>query len=106
MAAFREVMEQQGLFCASYSDPRSHFFVTPKAGEKLDPHRPTQLGRALKELGVKMIAAYWPRARGRSERNFGTWQGCLPQELLLASVTGLAEANRFRHERYIGEFNQ
>jgi transposase len=106
MAAFREVMEQQGLFCASYSDRGSHFFVTPKAGEKVDPHRPTQLGRALKELGVKMIAAYSPQARGRSERNFGTWQGRLPQELRLAGITGLAEANRFLRERYIGQFNQ
>jgi hypothetical protein len=44
MAAFREVMEQQGLFCASYSDRGSHFFMTPKAGEKVDPHRPRQLG--------------------------------------------------------------
>lgn len=106
MAAFRDVVERRGLFCASYSDRGSHFFVTPKAGEKVDPQRPTQLGRALKELGVKMIAAYSPQARGRSERNFGTWQGRLPQELRLAGITGLAEANRFLRERYIGQFNQ
>lgn len=106
MAAFREVIEGEGLFCASYSDRGSHFFVTPKAGAKVDPHRPTQLGRALKELGVKMIAAYSPQARGRSERNFGTWQGRLPQELRLAGITTLEEANRFLRERYIDEFNQ
>jgi hypothetical protein len=53
-----------------------------------------------------MIAAYSPQARGRSERNFGIWQGRLPQESRLASVTVLAEANRFRRERYIGQFNQ
>jgi transposase len=79
MAAFREVIETRGLFCASYSDRGSHFFVTLKAGEKADPHRLTQLGRALKELGIKMIAAYSPQALGRSERSFGTWQGRLPQ---------------------------
>ena len=106
MAAFREVIERQGLFCASYSDRGSHFFVTPKAGAQVDPHRPRQLGRALKELGVKMIAAYSPQARGRSERNFGTWQGRLPQELRLAGITTLEEANRFLRERYIHEFNQ
>lgn len=106
MAAFREVIERKGLFCASYSDRGSHFFVTPKAGAKVDPHRPTQLGRALKELGVKMIAAYSPQARGRSERNFGTWQGRLPQELRLAGITTLEEANRFLRERYIHEFNR
>ena len=82
MAAFRDVIERKGLFCASYSDRGSHFFVTTKAGAKVDPHRPTQLGRALKELGVKMIAAYSPQARGRSERNFGTWQGkCARRDL-------------------------
>jgi transposase len=75
MAALREVIETRGLFCSLYSDRGSHFFVTVKAGDKVDRHRVTQVGRALKELGVKMIAAYSPQARGRSERSFGTWQG-------------------------------
>jgi transposase len=105
MAALREVIENKGLFCALYSDRGSHFFVTPKAGEKVDKHRLTQVGRAMKELGVRMIPAYSPQARGRSERSFGTWQGRLPQELRLASITGVEEANRFLRERYIGEFN-
>src|SRR5271168_5663157 len=83
MAGLREVIEVQGLFCALYSDRGSHFFHTPKAGEKVDKHRVTQVGRALKELGVQMIPAYSPQARGRSERSFGTWQGRLPQELRL-----------------------
>ncbi len=47
----------EGLFCALYSDRGSHFFVTVKAGEKVDKHRLTQVGRAMKELGVQMIAA-------------------------------------------------
>ena len=46
----------------------------------------TQVGRAMKELGVQMIPAYSPQARGRSERNFGTWQGRLPQELRLRGI--------------------
>src|SRR5450759_2321857 len=79
MVGLREVIETDGLFCSLYSDRGSHFFVTPKAGEKVDKHRLTQVGRALKELGVQMIPAYSPQARGRSERNFGTWQGRLPQ---------------------------
>jgi len=106
MAALREVIETQGLFCALYSDRGSHFFVTPKAGEPVDKHRLTQIGRALKELGVQMIPAYSPQARGRSERNFGTWQGRLPQELRLAGISQLEEANRFLRERYIAEFNR
>jgi len=106
MAGLREVIENKGLFCALYSDRGSHFFVTVKEGEKVDKHRLTQVGRAMKELGVQMIAAYSPQARGRSERSFGTWQGRLPQELRLAGITSMEEANVFLRERYIPEFNQ
>jgi len=101
----REVIESKGLFCALYSDRGSHFFVTPKAGEKVDKNRLTQVGRAMKELGVQMIPAYSPQARGRSERNFGTWQGRLPQELRLAGITTQEGANEFLREHYRGVFN-
>src|SRR5208282_621862 len=83
----------------------SHFFVTAKAGEKVDKHRLTQVGRALKELGIQMIPAYSPQARGRSERNFGTWQGRLPQELRLAGITTVDGANAFLRSHYMAEFN-
>jgi len=106
MAGLREVIERQGLFCALYSDRGSHFWQTPKAGGKVDSHRVTQVGRALRELGIQMIPAYSPQARGRSERNFGTWQGRLPQELRLRGITTVEEANRFLREHYITEFNQ
>ncbi|MGI9071557.1 MAG: hypothetical protein ACR2JB_09655, partial [Bryobacteraceae bacterium] len=92
-------------FCALYSDRGSHFFVTRRAGEKVDPHRLTQVGRAMKELGVQMIPAYSPQARGRCERSFGTWQNRLPQELRLAGIGTLEQANAFLRERYIAEFN-
>jgi len=105
MAGLREVIESKGLFCALYSDRGSHFLVTVKAGEKVDKQRLTQVGRAMKELGVQMIPAYSPQARGRSERSFGTWQGRLPQELRLAKIGDREKANQFLRERYIGEFN-
>jgi transposase len=105
MAAVREVIERKGLFCALYSDRGSHFWYTPKAGSKVDPHRLTQLGRALRELGVQMIPAYSPQARGRSERSFGTWQGRLPQELRLHGITTVEAANQFLREHYVQEFN-
>jgi transposase len=105
MAGLREVIETKGLFCSLYSDRGSHFFVTVKAGEKVDKQRPTQVGRAMKELGVQMIAAYSPQARGRSERSFGTWQGRLPQELRLAGIGTVEAANQFLRDRYIEEFN-
>jgi transposase len=105
MKGLRTVIESQGLFCALYSDRGSHFFVTPKAGEAVDKQRLTQVGRAMKELGVQMIPAYSPQARGRSERSFGTWQGRLPQELRLAGITSPEQANRFLRDSYIAQFN-
>src|ERR1035437_2653848 len=60
----------------------------------------------LKELGVHMIPAYSPQARGRSERNFSTWQGRLPQELRLRGIQTLEGANTFLSEHYIAEFNR
>src|ERR1022692_3022325 len=104
MAGLKEVIERKGVFCALYSDRGSHFWWTPKVGGKVDYHRRTQVGRALHELGVQMIPAYSPEARGRSERNFGTWQGRLPQELRLHQLRTLEAANRFLREDYIPDF--
>lgn len=106
MPAVREVIQRQGVFCALYSDRASHFFVTPKAGGKVDESRVTQFGRALKELGIKMIPAYSPQARGRMERSYRTWQGRLPQELRLRKITKVEEANRFLRQQYQSEFNR
>ena len=53
-----------------------------------------------------MIAAYSPQARGRSERNFGTWQGRLPQELRVRGINELARANEFLRNECIAEFNR
>jgi len=105
MAAIREVIASKGLFCALYSDRGGHFFYTPKAGEPVDRQRPTQLGRALQELGIRMIPAYSPQARGRMERNYSTWQGRLPQELRLRGINSLEAANAFLRNEYIAEFN-
>jgi transposase len=106
MAGLRVVIEKHGLFCALYSDRGSHFWLTPKAGEAVDKQRLTQVGRALRELGIEMIPAYSPQARGRSERSFGTWQGRLPQELRLRGIKTLEEANRFLRGQYVGAFNR
>lgn len=105
LSALREVVKTRGVFCSLYSDRAAHFFVTPKAGEKVDKTRVTQVGRALHELGIKMIPAYSPQARGRSERSFGTWQGRLPQELRLRGIRDRGKANEFLKEQYVKEFN-
>ena len=106
MTALREVIETKGVFCSLYSDRAGHFFV-PLKGQRnrVDAGKLTQVGRALQELGVKMIPAYSPQARGRSERNFGTWQGRLPQELRLRGITNLERANEFLRTEYSAEFN-
>src|SRR5436189_3274555 len=106
MAGLRTVIAEQGLFCALYSDRASHFFLTPNAGGAVNHDRLTQVGRALKELGIQLIPAYSPQARGRSERGFGTWQGRLPQELRLRGIVTLEGANQFLREHYIAEFNR
>src|SRR6202795_2573359 len=106
LQALREVVGGQGVFCALYCDRASHFFETPKAGGRIDEQRVTQVGRALRELGNRMIPAYSPQARGRSERSFGTWQGRLPQELRLRGIRTVEAANVFLREHYIAEFNR
>jgi len=103
--ALRHVIAQHGLFCSLYTDRGSHYFETPAAGGKVDPNRLTQVGRALKQLGIEHIAAYSPEARGRSERMFGTLQDRLPKELRLAGITTPEAANRFIAEVYLPEHN-
>ena len=106
LAGLQEVVERKGVFCALYSDRASHFWLTPRRERRWITHRLTQVGRALRELGVRMIPAYSPQARGRSERSFGTWQGRLPQELRLRGIRTVEAANRFLREHYIAEFNR
>src|SRR6266496_1526158 len=105
MAGLREVVEREGIFCSLYSDRASHFWLTPKAGEPVDRQALTQVGRALRELGIQMIPAYSPQARGRSERSFRTWQGRLPQELRIRGVETVEAANKILREHYVAEFN-
>ena len=101
----REVIEARGLFSSFYSDRGSHYWHTPAAGGKVDRGNPTQFGHALGRLGIQMIAAYSPQARGRSERMFSTHQDRLPRELALAGITDMATANRYLHEHYRQAFN-
>ena len=104
--ALEEVIVAHGLFCSLYTDRGSHYWHTPKAGGKVDKNNPTQVGRALGQLGIEHIAGYSPEARGRSERMFGTLQGRLPQELRVRGITEMDEANRFLKEEYIAEHNK
>ena len=95
----------EGVVLFALFDCGAHFWYTPKSGGKVDYGCPMQVGRAMKELEVNMIRRS-PQARGRSERNFSTWQGRLPQELRLHRIRTLEGANKFLNEYYITEFNR
>ena len=95
-----QTIARYGLFASLYSDRGSHYFTTPEAGGKVDKVNLTEVGRALKQLGIEHIAAYSPEARGRSERAFQTHQGRLPQELARAGITDMASANRYLDQVY------
>ena len=101
----REVIVSRGLFSSLYTDRGSHYWHTPEAGGKVDKINLTQFGRAMKHLGIEMIPAYSPEARGRSERAFATHQGRLPQELAAAGIATLEAANRYLEEVYRPAFN-
>ena len=100
-----EVVATHGVFCSLYTDRGSHYFETPEAGGKVSKTRLTQVGRALKQLGIAHIAAYSPQARGRSERPFHTLQDRLPKEMALAGIASMEAANRWLAETYIAEYN-
>ncbi len=101
----RETIQRYGLFASLYTDRGSHYWLTPEAGGKVDRTQLTQFGRAMHQLGIQMIAAYSPEARGRSERAFATHQGRLPKELARARVRTLDAANRYLEQRYRAAFN-
>lgn len=106
MQGVQEVIEKKGLFCSFYSDRGTHYWTTPVTGGKVDKVNLTQFGYAMKRLGIEMIAAYSPEARGRSERMFRTHQDRLVKELALANITDMASANRYLKEIYLPEFNR
>ena len=100
-----ETIAAHGLFRAFYTDRGSHYFHTPKAGGKVDKSQPTQVGRALAQLGITHIPSYSPEARGRMERVFGTLQSRLPPELRLAEIATVEAANRYLKEQFVPDYN-
>jgi hypothetical protein len=101
----RDVIIRTGLFGSLYTDRGSHYWLTPKEGGKVSKTQLTQFGRAMRQLGIQMIAAYSPQARGRSERAFQTHQDRLVKELSFHDITSLREANRYLAQVYMPAFN-
>lgn len=105
MHALGAVIAQEGLPMALYSDRAGWAFVTPKASGAVDKQRLTQVGRALRQLGIEHIPAYSPQARGRSERVNRTLQGRLVNELRVAGIRTIEAANTYLRERYLPQHN-
>jgi transposase len=106
MEVIKRVVKEKGIFCSLYTDRARHFAFTPKAGGKPDLSRPTQVARAVKQLGIKLILAYSSEARGRSERMFGTLQGRLPQEFRIAGIKTMEEANKYLRKVLLKKLNK
>jgi transposase len=102
--ALKEVFGAHGLPMSLYTDRGTHYFHTTKAGE-IDRGHPTQVGRALRQLGVEHIGAFSPQARGRSERMFATLQDRLVKELKLAGIATVETANAFIRDVYLPAHN-
>lgn len=101
----KEVIEEHGVFASLYSDRGSHYWNTPEAGGKVDKENLTQFGAAMRQLGIEMIAAYSPEARGRSERAFRTHQDRLVKELAVAGITEMKQANAYLTNTYMPAHN-
>ncbi len=101
----RDVILQRGLFSSFYSDRGSHYWYTPETGGKVSKGQLTQFGRAMKQLGIEMIAAYSPQARGRSERAFRTHQDRLCKELAAHGITTMDATNQYLSQVYQPAFN-
>ncbi|MEK7763203.1 MAG: ISNCY family transposase [Nitrospirota bacterium] len=106
LRGLREVIETHGLFSSLYTDRGSHYWYTEEAGGKVDKTRLTQVHRALQQLGITLIPAYSPEARGRSERVFRTLQDRLPKELALAGITERAAANQYLTTQFLAAYNR
>ena len=101
-------VERWGRCLGYYADKAGLFYNTPKANHHKDAPElgPTQIGRALPEMGIELIAAHSPQAKGRIERFFGTAQDRLVKGLRKAGARGLEEANRYLEDVYLPMWNK
>ena len=99
-------MECYGVPQALYTDWKNVYVREPSAQERMRGEEPvTQFGRMCRQLGIEIIAASSPQAKGRVERNHGTHQDRMVKKLRLWKVKSLEEANRYLEEKYCGEHN-
>ena len=110
MLMLRKTIEHHGVPLALYSDRHGIFQRSPKEPESLAEQLrgrrdPTQFGRALEELDIRLIMAHTPQAKGRIERVWGTFQDRLVSELRLAGATNIDQANNVLWD-FLPRFNR
>lgn len=114
MRLLKTYLERHGRPVAFYTDKASLFQTAPKIArdqkelprDEREPLPPTQIGRALRELGIAWIAAHSPQAKGRVERSFQTAQDRLVKGLRVAGVKTLEQANRYLEQEFVPWWNQ
>jgi transposase InsO family protein len=113
MRLLQTYLERHGRPLSFYTDKASLFHTTPKVArnrkalaQENEPLPPTQIGRALRELGIVWIPAHSPQAKGRVERSFGTAQDRLVKGLRIAGACTLEQANRYLETEFLPWWNQ
>jgi transposase len=109
MRVIKRLVETKGIPVALYTDGASHFMTQRHYSYRVNlryNYAPTQIQRALGELGVRLIIAGSPQAKGRIERLFKTFQDRLLKELKLHKISSIEEANRYLHDMFIPKFNE
>jgi hypothetical protein len=101
-------IERYGIPHSLYTDKKNVYVIDEKTREKAADSGEevfTQFGRACRQLGIKIITAHSPEAKGRVERNHGTYQDRLVKELRLAAINTIAAGNEFLHHGYCAQLN-
>jgi transposase len=109
MRVIKKLVEKKGIPTALYTDGASHFLTQRHYSYRVNlkyDYAPTQIQRALNELGVRLIIAGSPQAKGRIERLFGTFQDRLLKELKLYKISSVQNANHYLHNKFLPRFNK
>ncbi len=101
MAALKRVVETRGYSAVCTRTVGAIWHGRRRPGDWWIADIHADRTSAARDLGIELILAYSPQARGRCERIFGTWQGRLPQELRLRGITTVEEANEFLRNDWI-----
>lgn len=109
MEVIRMWIEKQGLFKALYTDKASHFISTRHGGTHYttsEDTNKTNIEKALDELGITLITANSPQAKGRVERLFGVMQDRLLNELFINKIKDYDEANTYLQKVFLPKYNK